>query len=100
MPINITNQANQITKSHTAERLEINLLSANEDVKLMQLKVYFNVDTFFNNEKIAATHWDNTPLIFDCKDDPELEAAMLTIQNRIGTKRYEQVTSPETDLTN
>lgn len=90
MPINITNPNNQVAKSHVAERLEINLLSANEDVKQMEIKVYFNVDTLLNNEKIAETYWDRTPLVFTCEGDPELEAAMFLIQKRIGQYRLKQ----------
>lgn len=94
MPINIESP-NGISKAHIAERLEINLLSANENVQKMQIKVYFNVETLFEGEKIAETHWDgNNPLTFDCENDPQLESAMLVISNRIGVKRYEQITAP------
>lgn len=94
MSINITNP-NQVVNSHTAERLEIDLISANEDVHKMQIKVYFNIDTILEGEKIAETYWDaKNPLIFDCKDNPRLEAAMLVIQEEIGLRRYAQLTAP------
>lgn len=92
MPVNIT-KPNGITESHTAERLEIILSLANEDVTKMKIRVFFNIDTFLNGEKISKTSWDNEPLEFDCTDDPALESAMLIIQERIGQRRYENLSS-------
>ena len=91
MPINIAN-TNGITRKHTAERLQINLLSANEDVTKMQIEAYFNVSILLGDEELAKT-WDSQPLIFNCADDEELQRAMEIIQSRIGQKRYEQITA-------
>lgn len=77
-----------------AERFQIdNLLEANEDVTKMQIKAYFVTSIFLNDEKLSEA-WNSKVLTFDCKDDPELEAAMVVIQNRIGVKRYQQITAP------
>ena len=94
MPINIIDPVTGITKSHIAERLEINLLFAKEDVKEMQVKVYFNIDTLLGETKVAETYWDRKALVFDCKNNPRLEAAMAVIQEEIGIRRYEQITTP------
>jgi hypothetical protein len=77
-----------------AERFQIdNLLETNEDVTKMQIKAYFVTSIFLNDEKLSEA-WNPEVLTFDCENDPELEAAMVVIQNRIGVKRYQQITAP------
>lgn len=94
MSINITN-SNGITKSHTAARLQIELLAANEDVKQMRPEIYFAVDTLLNGEKVAETQWDGAnPLILNCEGNPRLEEALKVIQEEIGLQRYAQLTAP------
>lgn len=93
MPIDISSP-NGTMRRDVAERLQIdNLLEANEDATKMQIKAYFVTSIFLNNEKLSET-WNPEVLVFDCKDDSELEAAMNVIQARIGQKRYEQITMP------
>ncbi len=93
MPINIPNP-NGTTRSDLAERLQIlNLLEAKEDVKKMRIEAYFVTSIFLNDEKLSEA-WNPEVLTFDCENDPELEAAMVVIQNRIGVKRYQQITAP------
>lgn len=93
MPINIQ-KPNGTMRRDVAERFQIdNLLEANEDVTKMQIKAYFVTSIFLNDERLSEA-WNPEVLTFDCVDDPELEAAMVVIQNRIGQKRYEQITAP------
>lgn len=97
MPIDIT-KSNGVTYRHTAERFEIkNLLAANEQVTNMRCEAYFVTSIYLNSEKLAEI-WDNQPLVFDCTDDLELQAAMEVIQNRIGVKRYQQITAPKEEI--
>lgn len=96
MPIDIR-KSNGITYRHVAERFQINnLLAANEQVINMRCEAYFVTSLYLGEEKLTET-WDNQPLVFDCTDDPELEAAMKVIQNRIGVKRYQQITEQKTE---
>ena len=93
MPINISNP-NGTTRRDIAERFQIlNLLEANESVPKMRIEAYFVTSIYLGDEKLSET-WNSQVLIFDCENDPELEAAMLIIQTRIGQKRYEQITAP------
>lgn len=95
MPIDITN-TNGTMRRDVAERFQIlNLLEANESVPKMRMEAYFVTSIFLGDEKLSEA-WNSQVLVFDCEDDPELEAAMNVIQARIGQKRYEQITaSPE-----
>lgn len=94
MPIIITD-SDSISTIHTAERLQINLLSAKENVEEMFIEVFFIVETQLANGKtIGFPYWDNKPLILNCKNDEELTQAMLVIQNKIGVSRYLELTTP------
>ena len=94
MPINVSSPNGTIRRD-TAERFQIdNLLEANEDVTKMQIKAYFVTSILLNDEKLSEA-WNPEVLVFDCENDPELESAMVVIQNRIGVKRYQQITAPE-----
>lgn len=95
MPIDILN-SNGTVRRDVAERFQIlNLLEAKEDVCKMQMEAYFVTSIHLGDEKLSEA-WNSQVLVFDCEDDPELEAAMIVIQVRIGQKRYEQITaSPE-----
>ncbi|HLO47313.1 MAG TPA: hypothetical protein VK211_02685 [Kamptonema sp.] len=57
----------------------------------MNIEVFFEKITIVDGKEEARV-WDGTPLIFNCKEDPGLEAAMLLIQDRIDVKRYQQIT--------
>lgn len=93
MPIDVPNP-NGTMRRDVAERFQIlNLLEANEDVSKMRLEAYFMTSIHLNDEKLSEA-WNPEVLVFDCKDDSELEAAMNVIQARIGQKRYEQITVP------
>lgn len=93
MPIDIQNP-NGTMRRDIAERFQIdNLLETNEDVTKMQIKAYFVTSIHLGDEKLSEA-WNPEVLTFDCEDDPELEAAMVVIQNRIGVKRYQQITAP------
>lgn len=93
MPIDISNP-NETIRRDVAERLQIlNLLEASEDVRKMKIEAYFVTSIHLGDEKLSEA-WNPEALIFDCKNDPELETAMGVIQNRIGAKRYEQITAP------
>lgn len=93
MPISISN-SNGTVRIDIAERLQIlNLLEAKEGVKKMRIEAYFNTSIHLGDEKLSEA-WNPEVLAFDCKNDPELEAAMNVIQARIGQKRYEQITAP------
>jgi hypothetical protein len=95
MPIDVSNP-NGTMRRDIAERLQIiNLLEAGENVCKMRIEAYFVTSIHLGDEKLSES-WNNEALVFDCENDPELEAAMITIQSRIGQKRYEQITaSPE-----
>ena len=98
MPIIITD-SDDISSIHTAERLQINLLSAKENVEDMLMKVFFIIDSQLSNgKKIGFTYWDTEPLIINCKGNEELTKAMLVIQNAIGVNRYLQLTTPKVIL--
>ena len=99
MPIILTDSDN-ISTTHTAERLQINLLTANENVEEMYIEVFFIIETQLSNGKtIGFPHWDNKPLILNCKGNAELTQAMTVIQNNIGLSRYlELTTSQNSDL--
>ncbi len=93
MPIDVQN-SNGTMRRDIAERFQIlNLLEANEDVKKMKMEAYFVTSIHLGDEKLSEA-WNPEVLVFDCQDDPELEAAMTVIQTRIGQKRYEQITAP------
>lgn len=93
MPINITDSKTNITKSHYSERLQINLLTANEVVENMEIVVYFNIHTLLGNTEVAPAYWDSqNPLVLTCKGNPELTEAMKVIQKHIGLERYKQLT--------
>ena len=94
MPVIITD-SNNISTIHTAERLEINLKGANEVVQLMEIKAYFDVKTELpSGEEVGREYWDSVPLKLTCENDPELAEAMRVIQQKIGQKRYQQMTAP------
>lgn len=96
MPIILTDLDN-ISTIHTAERLQINLLTAKENVEEMYIEVFFIIETQLPNGKtIGFPYWDNQPLILNCKNNPELTQAMTVIQNAIGVNRYLQLTTPPT----
>jgi hypothetical protein len=93
MPIDILNP-NGTMRRDVAERFQINnLLEASEDIAKMQIKAYFVTSIYLGDEKLSEV-WNSEALVFDCENDPELEAAMIIIQTRIGQKRYEQITAP------
>lgn len=93
MPIDIPNP-NGTMRRDVAERFQIlNLLQANEDIRKMRLEAYFVTSIHLGDEKLSEA-WNSEVLIFDCENDPELEAAMTVIQTRIGQNRYEQITTP------
>lgn len=103
MPITLTDSDN-ISTIHTAERLQINLLPAKENVEEMYIEVFFIIETRLppkngetNGKTIGFPYWDNKPLILNCKNNPELTQAMLVIQNAIGANRYLQLTTPLTE---
>lgn len=92
MPIDVQN-SNGTMRRDVAERFQIlNLLEANESVLKMRMEAYFVTSIWLNDEKLSEA-WNPEVLIFNCEEDPELEAAMVVIQNRIGQKRYEQITA-------
>lgn len=93
MPIDISNP-NGTMRRDVAERFQIlNLLEAKESVSKMRMEAYFVTSIYLGNEKLSEA-WNPEVLVFDCENDPELEAAMTVIQSRIGQKRYEQITAP------
>lgn len=93
MPIDISNP-NGTMRRDVAERFQIlNLLEAEESVPKMRMEAYFVTSIYLGDEKLSEA-WNSEVLVFDCKNDPELEAAMTVIQSRIGQKRYEQITAP------
>ena len=95
MPVIITDSDN-ISTIHTAERLQINLLVANENVEEMYLEIFFIIETQLSNGKtIGFPHWDSKPLILNCKGNVELTQAMTVIQNNIGLNRYLELTTPK-----
>ena len=95
MPIIITDSDN-VSTIHTAERLQINLLTAKENVEEMYLEIFFILETQLPNGKtIGFPHWDNKPLILNCKGNAELTQAMTVIQNNIGLNRYLELTTPQ-----
>jgi len=100
MPIKITDSDN-ITSVHTAERLQINLLSAGEDVEKMFIEVFFIIETQLPSGKtIGFHHWDHKPLIINCKGNKELTQAMTVIQNAIGLNRYIELTTSKEETEN
>ena len=95
MPILITDSEG-VSTIHTAERLQINLLTAKENVEEMYLEVFFIIETQLSNGKIIGfPHWDSKPLILNCKGNAELTQAMVIIQNNIGLSRYLELTTPQ-----
>lgn len=93
MPVNIKDTKTNITKSYKAERLQIDLAAANEVVEDMQILVYFDVYTLLGDVEVAPKYWDNqTPLVMNCRNNPELTEAMKIIQKHIGLERYKQLT--------
>lgn len=93
MPIDILNPNGTIRRD-VAERFQIlNLLESKENVRQMQMEAYFVTSIYLDNEKLSEA-WNSQVLVFNCENDPELEAAMQVIQSRIGQKRYEQITAP------
>lgn len=95
MPIDVLSP-NGTMRRDVAERFQIlNLLEAKESVLKMRMEAYFVTAIYLGDEKLSEA-WNSQALVFDCENDPELEAAMNVIQARIGQKRYEQITaSPE-----
>ena len=99
MPVTITDLEG-ISSVYTAERLQINLLTAKENVEEMYLEVFFIIETQLPNGKtIGFPHWDNKPLILNCKGNAELTQAMTVIQNNIGLSRYLELTTPKPVVT-
>lgn len=104
MPIILTDSDN-VSTIHTAERLQINLLPAKENVEEMYIEVFFIIETQLapkvgetNGKTIGFPYWDNKPLIINCKGNEELTNAMTVIQNAIGINRYIQLTTPPSIL--
>ncbi len=98
MPI-ITTDSDNILTVHTAERLQINLLAAKENVEEMYIEVFFIVETRLPNGKnVGFPYWDSKPLILNCKGNEELTNAMTVIQNAIGYYRYSQLTTPKEEI--
>lgn len=98
MSVQITD-SDGISTIHTAERLEINLLTADKvadkAVEDMVVKVYFNVITKLpSGKEIGQEYWDSIPLKLDCKNNPQLAEAMRVMQQAIGAGRYAQITTP------
>ena len=98
MPVIVTD-SDGISSIHTAERLEINLLTADEIsdkiVTDMVLQIYFNVITKLpNGKEVGQKYWDEKPLRLDCKNNPQVAEAMRVIQQAIGQARYAQMTAP------
>lgn len=90
MPINISS-ANGTIRRDVVERFQINnLLEAKEDVRKMRIEAYFMTSIHLGDKKLSEM-WNSEVLTFDCENDPELEAAMEVIQDRIGRKRYLQI---------
>lgn len=100
MPITITDD-DGIQTVHISERLEIQLLAAEEIVEKMKIRVWFNIETRLPNGKLLGQpYWDSqNPLELSCENNPELEAAMKVIQQAIGYYRYLQLTAPPAELT-
>lgn len=95
MPIILTDSDN-ISTIHTAERLQINLIPAKENVEEMYLEVFFIIETQLSSGKtVGFPYWDNKPLIINCKGNEELTQAMEVIQNAIGVNRYLELTTPK-----
>lgn len=95
MPITIKDSDN-ISTIHIAERLQINLLTAKENVEEMDIEVFFTIETQLPNGKtIGFPYWDSKPLIINCKGNEELTNAMTVIQNAIGLNRYKELTTPK-----
>ncbi|MEG5173286.1 hypothetical protein [Microcoleus sp. B3-D7] len=93
MPVDLPN-SNGIMRRDVAERFQIlNLLEAKEMVSKMRMEAYFVTSIYLDGEKLSEA-WNSQVLVFDCENDPELETAMQIIQNRIGQKRYLQITTP------
>lgn len=98
MPI-ITTDSDNISTIHTAERLQINLLTAKENVEEMYIEVFFIIETQLPNGKtIGFPYWDNKLLILNCKGNKELTQAMTAIQNTIGLSRYLELTAPKEEI--
>lgn len=94
MPIIITDSDN-VSTVHTAERLQINLAEAQEDVEKMFIEIYFTITTKLPNGRVVGyPYWDNQALVINCKGNPKLTEAMKTIQEAIGVGRYKQLTEP------
>jgi hypothetical protein len=94
MPIIITD-SDKISTVHTAERLQINLAQAKEDVEQMFIEVFFTIETKLPNGRVVGyPYWDNQAVRINCKGNPELTEAMKIIQNAIGITRYQQLTEP------
>lgn len=100
MPINIKDTKTNVTKSYKSERLQIDLASANEVVEDMQIVVYFDTYTLVGDVEVAPKHWDNQPLIFNCRGNPELTEAMKIIQKHIGLERHKQLTKDANTIKN
>ena len=95
MPVIVTD-SDDVSTIHTAERLQINLLTAKENVEEMYLEIFFIVETQLPNGKtIGFPHWDSKPLILNCKGNVELTQAMTVIQNNIGLSRYLELNTPQ-----
>lgn len=94
MPITIKDSDN-ISEIHTAERLQINLASANEDVEQMYIEVFFTIETKLpSGRTVGYPYWDNQPVVINCKGNSELTKAMKIIQESVGKARYLQLTAP------
>lgn len=95
MPIIITDSDN-ISTVHTAERLQINLAPANENVEEMTIEVFFNIETKLASGKIIGVpYWDSEHLLISCKGNEQLTEAMKIIQGAIGYYRYQQLVTPK-----
>ena len=95
MPV-VFEKSNNISEVHISERLEINLLSAGENVKKMKMRIWFNVENRLSSgELIGQFYWDDQRILeLSCEDDLELANAMQVIQQKIGEARYKQIIAP------
>ena len=91
-----TKDSDNISTIHRAVRLQSELGESGEDVKLMLLQIFFEIENQLPSGKtIGQPYWDlQNPLLLTCKDDPELAEAMKVIQRKIGEGRYAQMTAP------
>ncbi len=87
--------ATGIREKHTAERLQVMLLLANENVAEMKPEVYFQVQIETTEEQpLGQPYLDSSPLILNPAEDEELREAIELIQLKIGLARHAQLHAP------